>query len=161
MFVDRSSQGEQCELSAAAADRVSSGVSQPKQISETRAQLERGPQKLNPRPSGRVFPELRARLKRSRTDRECDGGVRGGCVSWENLRNLLKRNEPIWHQLGKQPREINVPLGTHALRQSTPAIIAVNVFGIASIAIPVESLSHGRAWQMRLAHMAQTGELLG
>jgi hypothetical protein len=26
---------------------------------------------------------------------------RGGCVSWENLRNLLKRNGPIWHQLGK------------------------------------------------------------
>jgi hypothetical protein len=22
-------------------------------------------------------------------------------VSWENLRNLLKRNGPIWHQLGK------------------------------------------------------------
>src|SRR5215472_9934709 len=29
------------------------------------------------------------------------GGVRGGCVSWENLRNQLKRNGPIWHQLGK------------------------------------------------------------
>jgi len=28
-------------------------------------------------------------------------GVRGGCVSWENLRNLLKRNGPIWHQLGQ------------------------------------------------------------
>jgi hypothetical protein len=24
-----------------------------------------------------------------------------GCASWENLRNLLKRNGPIWHQLGK------------------------------------------------------------
>src|SRR5262245_3258734 len=46
---DRSSQGEQCELSAAGADRVSSGVSQPKQISETRAQLEPGPQKLSTR----------------------------------------------------------------------------------------------------------------
>ena len=69
---DRSSQGEQCELSAAGADRVSSGVSQPKQISETRAQLEPGPQKLNPRPSGRVFPELRAPLYRSLTNRGCD-----------------------------------------------------------------------------------------
>src|SRR5262245_16661670 len=29
------------------------------------------------------------------------GGVRRGCDSWENLRNLLKRNGPIWHQLGK------------------------------------------------------------
>src|SRR5262249_44528328 len=29
------------------------------------------------------------------------GGVRGGYVSWENFRNLLKRNGPIWHQLGK------------------------------------------------------------
>src|SRR5262249_47883601 len=69
---DRSSQGEQCELSAAGADRVSSGVSQPKQISETRAQLEPGSQKLNPRPSGRVFPELRAPLYRSLTNRGCD-----------------------------------------------------------------------------------------
>jgi len=25
----------------------------------------------------------------------------GGCVSWENLRNLLKRNGSIWQQLGK------------------------------------------------------------
>src|SRR5262249_30866711 len=41
----------------------------------------------------------------------------GGCVSWENLRNLLKRNGPILHQLGKKPREINVAPGTHAAQQ--------------------------------------------
>jgi hypothetical protein len=45
------------------------------------------------------------------------GGVRGGYVSWENFRNLLKRNGPIWHQLGKKPREINVAPGTHAPQQ--------------------------------------------
>jgi hypothetical protein len=27
--------------------------------------------------------------------------IRGGSDSWENLRNLLKRNGQIWHQLGK------------------------------------------------------------
>src|SRR5262249_40371983 len=38
--------------------------------------------------------------------------VRGGCISWENLCNLLKRNGPIWHRLGKKPRKINVAPGT-------------------------------------------------
>jgi hypothetical protein len=40
-----------------------------------------------------------------------------GCDSWENLRNLLNRNEPIRHQLGEKPREINAALGTHAPQQ--------------------------------------------
>jgi hypothetical protein len=40
-----------------------------------------------------------------------------GCDSWENLRNLLNRNEPIRHQLGKKPHEINAALGTHAPQQ--------------------------------------------
>src|SRR5262249_17307280 len=47
------------------------------------------------------------------------GGVRGGCVSWENLRNLLKRKGPIWNQLGKKPGEIKVAPGTHAPPQRT------------------------------------------
>src|SRR5262249_39393187 len=50
------------------------------------------------------------------------GGVRGGRVSWENFRNLLKRNGPIWHQLGQYPREINVAPGTHAPQQKTMLI---------------------------------------
>src|SRR5262245_9667173 len=42
-----------------------------------------------------------------------------GCVSWENPRNLLKQNRPILHQLGKKPREINLPPGTHAPQQES------------------------------------------
>ena len=47
-------------------------------------------------PTGRAQSSLPLLL-----NEEPPGGVRGGCDSWENLRNLLKRNGPIWHQLGK------------------------------------------------------------
>jgi peptidoglycan hydrolase-like protein with peptidoglycan-binding domain len=40
-----------------------------------------------------------------------------GRDSWENLRNLLKRNGPILHQLGKKPRKIKSVQWTHAPQQ--------------------------------------------
>src|SRR6516165_5658317 len=52
---------------------------------------------------------------------------RGGCVSWENFRNLLKRNRPILHQLGKKPREINVAPGTRAPQQKAPFAVGTRV----------------------------------
>jgi hypothetical protein len=42
---------------------------------------------------------------------------RDGRNSWEDFRNLLKRNRPILHQLGKKPHEIKAPLGTRAPQQ--------------------------------------------
>src|SRR5262245_6418319 len=57
--------------------------------------------------------------------------------------HAISTNGPMCSESG--PSQVT---RTHALRQSTPAIIAVNVFGIASIAILVESLWHGTpVWQ--------------
>jgi hypothetical protein len=49
----------------------------------------------------------------------------GGRNSWENFRNLLKQNRLILQQLGKKPREIKAPLGTHAPQQAGAYSIAI------------------------------------
>src|SRR5215831_8623378 len=116
MFVDRSSQGEQCELSAAAADRVSSGVSQPKQISETRSQLERGAKSGGPPSLPRATPELGKIIAYRQTDRATQSEA------------LLQRiAAPIWISLLSPPalpaprgRRCKIPAASEISSQDRP-----------------------------------------